>query len=35
MRASSFELVVEGTYPAESWIFRHPVTWESTDQERG
>ena len=29
MLANSFELLVEGAYPAESWIFRHPLTWES------
>jgi lipopolysaccharide transport system ATP-binding protein len=29
MMASSFELLVEGAAPAESWIFRHPVAWES------
>ncbi|PYP99386.1 MAG: hypothetical protein DMF82_25005, partial [Acidobacteria bacterium] len=29
MLANSFELLVEGAYPAESWIFRHPLIWES------
>lgn len=29
MLANSFEVLVEGAYAAESWIFRHPLTWES------
>jgi len=32
--ARTHEIVVEGTYPAEDWVFRQPVHWES-DQEPG
>lgn len=34
MLARSFEILVEGGYPAESWIFRHPVSWESAGEDR-
>lgn len=34
LSARAHEIVVEGGYPAENWIFRHPVRWEVLQIEK-